>query len=67
MPVFTRNICSHNNYLAVSGEYFIEVVFMQLSDRDAVDLIRENPFIHFFLSYPDYQYDLALDASLGAH
>lgn len=40
---------------------------MQLSDRDAVDLIRENPFIHFFLSYPDYQYDLALDASLGAH
>lgn len=40
---------------------------MQLSDRDTVELIRENPYIQYFLGYPDYQYDRSLDASLLTH
>lgn len=37
---------------------------LQLSDRDTVEMIRENPYIQYFLGYADYQYDLSLDASL---
>ena len=40
---------------------------LQLSDRDTVEMIRENPYIQYFLGYPDYQYDLSLDASLLTH
>ncbi len=37
---------------------------MQLSDRDTVALIRENPYIQYFLGCTSYNYDLSLDASL---
>lgn len=37
---------------------------MQLSDRDTVALIRENPYIQYFLGCASYNYDLSLDASL---
>ena len=40
---------------------------LQLSDRDTVEMIRENPYIQYFLGYADYQYDLSLDASLLTH
>ena len=40
---------------------------MQLSDVDTVQLIRENPYIQYFLGLPEYQYDLSLDASLLTH
>ena len=40
---------------------------LQLSDRDTVEMIREHPYIQYFLGYPDYQYDLSLDASLLTH
>lgn len=40
---------------------------MQLSDVDTVQLIRENPYIQYFLGYPEYHYDLSLDASLLTH
>ena len=40
---------------------------MQLSDVDTVQLIRENPYIQYFLGYPEYQYALSLDASLLTH
>ncbi len=40
---------------------------MQLSDVDTVQLIRENPYIQFFLGYSQYQYDLSLDPSLLTH
>lgn len=37
---------------------------MQLSDRDTVALIRENPYVQYFLGCDSYNYDLSLDASL---
>ena len=40
---------------------------LQLSDVDTVQMIRENPYIQYFLGYADYQYDLSLDASLLTH
>ena len=40
---------------------------LQLSDRDTVEMIRENPYIQYFLGYAEYQYDLSLDASLLTH
>ena len=40
---------------------------LQLSDRDTVEMIRENPYIQYILGYADYQYDLSLDASLLTH
>ncbi len=30
-------------------------------------MIREHPYIQYFLGYADYQYDLSLDASLSTH
>lgn len=40
---------------------------LQLSDRDTVQMIRENPYIQYFLGYSEYQYDLSLDPSLLTH
>lgn len=40
---------------------------MKLSDRDTVTLIRENPYIQYFLGCDHYNYDLSLDASLLTH
>lgn len=40
---------------------------MQLSDRETVESIRENPYMQYFLGYSEYQYDLALDPSLLTH
>lgn len=36
---------------------------LQLSDRDTVEMIRENPYIQYFLGYETYDYHLCLDAS----
>lgn len=35
---------------------------LQLSDRDTAEMIRENPYMQYFLGYADYQYALSLDA-----
>ncbi len=40
---------------------------LQLSDRDTVEMIRENPYIQYFLGCSEYRYDLSLDASLLTH
>lgn len=40
---------------------------LQLSDRDTVEMIRENPYIQYFLGYETYDYHLCLDASLLTH
>lgn len=40
---------------------------LQLSDRDTVEMIRENPYIQYFLGLDAYDYHLSLDASLLTH
>jgi hypothetical protein len=40
---------------------------LQLSDVDTVQMIREHPYIQYFLGYADYRYDISLDPSLLTH
>ncbi|MDI9498097.1 MAG: transposase [Bacillota bacterium] len=36
---------------------------LQLSDRNTVEMIWENPYIQYFFGCSEYRYDLSLDAS----
>lgn len=47
--------------------YLIVKEQLQLSDRDTVEMIRENPYIQYFLGLDAYDYHLSLDASLLTH
>ena len=40
---------------------------LNLSDRETVEQIRENPYLQYFLGEASYQYKLSLDASLLVH
>jgi len=40
---------------------------LQLSDCDTVQMIREHPYIQYFLGYGEYRYDISLDPSLLTH
>jgi IS5 family transposase len=40
---------------------------LQLSDVDTVQMIREHPYIQYFLGYANYRYDISLDPSLLTH
>ncbi len=40
---------------------------LQLSDVDTVQMIREHPYIQYFLGYADYRYDISLVPSLLTH
>ena len=35
-----------------------------LTDEDRVQEIRENPYLQYFLGYPEYRYDQPFTASL---
>ena len=37
------------------------------TDREAVEQIRENPYLQFFLGYSAYQYQAPFDASMYVH
>jgi IS5 family transposase len=37
---------------------------LQLSDCETVQMIREHPYIQYFLGYAEYRYDISLDPSL---
>lgn len=40
---------------------------LALSDRDTVEVLRENPYIQYFVGYTEYNYDLKLDPSMLTH
>lgn len=40
---------------------------LSLSDRDTVEVLKENPYIQYFVGYSEYKYDVHLDPSMLTH
>ena len=40
---------------------------LRCTDREAVEQIRENPYLQYFLGYSAYQYEAPFDASMYVH
>lgn len=54
--------CAKNPRLMI-GALFIKHI-MKLSDRDTIDMIKENIYMQYFLGLPGYTYQKVFDASL---
>ncbi|NMA17272.1 MAG: transposase [Clostridiaceae bacterium] len=68
---YRKNFRGHRGARAKSVSLVLGCLFvkeqLQLSDVDTVQMIREHPYIQYFLGYTDYRYDLSLDPSLLTH
>lgn len=64
---YRKHFKSKKGEAAKSAKLALGCLIVKEPDVDTVQLIRENPYIQYFLGYPEYHYDLSLDASLLTH
>ena len=68
---YQKNFTTNRGGKAYSARFALGTLLVKetldLSDRATVEMIREHPYIQYFLGMTEYNYDISLDASLLTH